>query len=302
MARPFIKWAGGKRQLMDHIISNLPTTFGKGEFRKYAEPFVGGGAVMFKLFELKRIDEAIIIDYNSDLILTYEVIKNDIEMAIEKLTSLQNDYDAFNYEQRKEQFFKIRTKFNSNIHDDKSYFTREEKAIHASRFIFLNKVGFNGLYRVNSNGEFNVPPSDLKKKVIFEDSNLRAASQVLEKVEIYQGDFSECEDKIDNNTFVYFDPPYKPITKTSFTAYANSNFNDVQQKRLADFCVVLTKNGVKIMTSNSNPKQNDDSCTFFDDIYDGKDGFSITPVQAIRSINSKGSGRGKVSELIITNY
>jgi DNA adenine methylase len=302
MAKPFVKWAGGKRQLMDQILSKLPPSFGEGKFRKYVEPFVGGGAVLFKLLELKKIDEAMIIDDNSDLILTYKVIKEEVELLIEKLTQLQSDYNATNdYAKRKKKYLEIREEFRTIQSKDKNELSPDDRAIHASNFIYLNKVGFNGLFRVNSKGEFNVPPSDLKEKTIFNDDKLRDVSTALKNVEIRHGDFSECKDWIDGNTLVYFDPPYRPVTKTSFTAYSNSNFNDSQQKRLAKFCTDLHNKGAKVMVSNSDPTENKPKETFFEDIFP-EPVFIIHKVQALRSINSNGAGRGKVSELIITNY
>jgi DNA adenine methylase len=302
MAKPFIKWAGGKRQLMEHLLSRLPSDFGDDEYRKYAEPFVGGGALMFKMFELKLIDEALIIDYNMDLVLTYEVIKSDVALLIEKLSILQHDYDAYGYEERKKQYFELRTKFNSRLNDEKSSFSLGERAERASQFIYLNKVGFNGLFRVNIKGEFNVPPSDLKSKTIVDHSNLKKVSKVLQSVTIRSGDFSDCIDWVDEDTFVYFDPPYKPISKTSFTAYANSNFNDTQQERLADFCILLKKKEVRAMVSNSDPTQMKPPDHLFERIYSLERGFTRKRVAAIRSINSNGAGRGSITELIITNY
>jgi DNA adenine methylase len=302
MAKPFVKWAGGKRQLMDQILSKVPPSFGEGEFRRYVEPFVGGGAALFKFLELGSIDEALIIDVNSDLILTYEVIKEDVELLIEKLTQLQNTYDAINgYVKRKNEYNGIRKKFRLVQNKEKDILSPDERAIHASRFIYLNKVGFNGLFRVNSKGEFNVPPSDLKEKTIFNDDKLRDVSTALEKVEIRHGDFSVCEDWIDENTFVYFDPPYRPVTKTSFTAYSNSNFDESQQINLADFCTDLHNKGAKVMVSNSDPTQNNPEDKFFEENF-SEPTFKHHPVYALRSINSDGAGRGKVSELIITNY
>jgi DNA adenine methylase len=302
MAKPFVKWAGGKRQLMSNIMRNLPPGFGTLPFRRYAEPFVGGGAVLFQLLDDGLIDDALIIDDNSDLILTYEVIKTNVVLLIEELHQLQNEYDATNdYSQRKKKYLAVRKMFRLGQNQNKDELSLADKVRHASHFIYLNKVGFNGLFRVNANGEFNVPPSDLKTKNIFNENELQAISKSLLKVEIKHGDFAECEEWIDDNTFVYFDPPYKPVTKTSFTAYSNSNFNDSQQKRLAKFCTDLHNKGVKVMVSNSDPTENKPEETFFEDIFP-EPGFIIHKVQALRSINSIGAGRGKVSELIITNY
>lgn len=243
-----------------------------------------------------------IIDDNSDLILTYKVIKEEVGLLIEKLTQLQGDYDATNdYAKRKKKYLEIRKEFRTIQSKDKNELSTDDRAIHASNFIYLNKVGFNGLFRVNSKGEFNVPPSDLKGKTIFNDDNLRDVSTALKNVEIRHGDFSECKDWIDDNTLVYFDPPYRIVTKTSFTAYSNSNFNDSQQKRLATFCNCLNDKGATVMVSNSDPKQNDPEDKFFEEIYP-EPPFNHHQVAALRSINSNGTGREKVSELIITNY
>jgi DNA adenine methylase len=168
--------------------------------------------------------------------------------------------------------------------------------------IYLNKTGFNGLFRVNKKGELNVPPAGGNDKNFLDIENLRSVSKVLRNVKILQGDYTICEDLIENNTFVYFDPPYRPLKSTSFTTYSTHVFDDKEQERLANFAVNLGNKGAKVMLSNSDPKNVDPNDDFFDNLYSMENGFKIDRVQAIRAINSKGDGRGRISELLIMNY
>lgn len=300
MAKPFVKWAGGKRQLLSQIVEKLPQGFGEGTFRKYAEPFVGGGALLFHLFKHNLIDEAYISDNNPEIINVYLTIKNDVEGLIKQLQILQDEYDSAkdNPEERRIDYFEHRDEFN----DMNLRMLENETTKRAAYFIYLNKTGFNGLFRVNKRGGFNVPPSSLKDKTFLDENNLKEVSRVLQNVKIHHGDFQACESWVDSNTFVYFDPPYRPLTKTSFTTYSSHSWNDdKEQIRLANFVKKLAK-GLKLMISNSNPEDVNDGDLFFAEQFPDNQGFFRTPVQAIRSINSKGDGRGQVSELIITNY
>lgn len=302
MVQPFLKWAGGKRQLLDEIFSRLPKSFGEHEFRQYAEPFLGGGAVLFEMFNQNKIDSAIVFDSNIDLILCYQTVKDHVEDLIKNLTELKKSYHAKpTFEHRKEFYWDLRTAFNKNIGQNNKSWHVKKKALHAARFIVLNKLCFNGLFRVNRKGTFNVPPSDLTDKAIFSTSNLKNVSKILQKVTIIHGDYSEITNHVNTNTFVYFDPPYRPLTKTSFVAYSKSEFTDKEQRDLADLCLNLTTD-VKVIISNSNPKSITPTDDFFDRLYPNAAGFHHYPVEANRSINSKGSSRTGVSELIITNY
>jgi DNA adenine methylase len=302
MAKPFLKWAGGKRQLLGDLFSRLPSTFGENEFRQYAEPFLGGGAVLFEMFNRRKVDSAVVFDSNIDLILCYQVVRDHVRELIGSLDELKTSYHAkTNYEQRKDFYWGLRTAFNKNIGQNNTSWSVEKRVLHATRLIVLNKLCFNGLFRVNRQGIFNVPPSDLTDKAIFSASNLENVSDVLQNVTIIHGDYSVAVEHITSNTFVYFDPPYRPLTKTSFVAYSKSNFTDKEQGDLADLCIELGAD-VKVMVSNSNPKSVTPSDDFFDRIYPNTAGFFHHPVLANRAINSQGSSRTGTGELIITNY
>jgi len=302
MASPFLKWAGGKRQLIEDIESRLPGELGTDGNRRYAEPFVGSGVLMFHLFEKELIDDALISDLNKDLVNAYRTIREDVSGVISCLESIQERYDESSQENRKESYFSIRKEFNDRraTFDYDSYST--DWCLHSAQMIYLNKTGFNGLFRVNKSGHFNVPPSDLKNKTILNEENLLDVSRVLQNVEIRTGDFSECSSWVEPGSFVYFDPPYRPIEKTSFTTYSTNVFDDSEQERLANFAKELCSRGVRVMVSNSDPTNTDAEDDYFERIYSSADGFSLHKVNAIRSINSKGGGRGPISELLITNY
>ena len=228
-ARPFVKWVGGKTQLLDEVKKSLPRDFSTRQHITYVEPFVGGGAVMFKLLqEYPNIERAIINDINEELICTYRVIKENVEVLIERLSVIQSEYIPLSADDRKSYFIAKRSLFNT-----KKITPLETAAL----FIFLNRTCFNGLYRVNSKDEFNVPHGKYVNPRICDADNLRACSQVLQKVEILCGDFAETGRYAGPDTLYYFDPPYKPITETSsFTSYTRGGFDDREQIRLRDFC------------------------------------------------------------------
>ena len=290
-AHPFIKWVGGKTQLLDEVRKSLPLDFAERRHVTYVEPFVGGGAVLFWILQTyPNIEHAVINDINSELICTYRVIKEDVEALIEKLTAIQAEYIPLNAEGRKNYFMHQRTLFNAKI-------TKPVET--ASLFIFLNRTCFNGLYRVNSRGEFNVPHGKYANPRICDAENLQACSTVLQKVEILCGDFAETGRYASPNTLFYFDPPYKPITETSsFTSYSKNGFNDAEQIRLRDFCDQISKDKALFVASNSDPKEVNPKEDFFDTIYNH---FIIKRVSAARMINSDASGRGAISELMISN-
>lgn len=290
-ARPFIKWVGGKTQLLDEVRKSLPRDFASRQHILYVEPFVGGGAVMFWILQAyPNIERAVINDINQELICTYRVIKNDVEELISKLSLIQSEYIPLNFEARKDYFIEKRSLFN----------TKKTSLIEtAALFIFLNRTCFNGLYRVNSKGEFNVPHGKYVNPRICDADNLRACSKVLQKVEILCGDFSETGRYASSNTLFYFDPPYKPITETSsFTSYAKDGFNDDEQIRLRDFCNQISEDNALFVASNSDPKDVNPQEDFFDILYNH---FTIKRVSAARMINADASGRGVISELMISN-
>ena len=292
--KPFVKWAGGKGSLISQLTNFYPFELENGTIKKYVEPFVGGGAVLIDILQKYDVEEAYAFDINKDLINCYNVIKQDVETLIEKLNEKEKEFLNIELENRQEYFYKIRSEYNSYKIEDNLDVKR------ASEFIFLNRTCFNGLYRVNKNGKFNVPCGKYKNPTICDAENLRNLSKLLQNVVFEYGDYKKCIKYIDINTFVYFDPPYRPLSITSgFTSYTKEDFNDENQKELADFYKELDLKNAKLMLSNSNPKNTNKEDNFFEDIYKG---FNINEVSAKRMINSKAQGRGEISELLITIY
>lgn len=292
--KPFLKWAGGKGQLLKEIERYYP--FMDGRITKYAEPFVGGGAVLFDILSKYDLEEIYISDISAELMNTYRIIRDDIDALIEMLYTLQNAYIPLDTEKRKAYYMQKRDRFNDlTIGENKT--TNIEKA---ALMIFLNKTCFNGLYRVNRKGKFNVPMGAYKNPMVCDESNLRAVSEKLQRVTIVCGDYKEAADFIDENTFVYFDPPYRPLTDTaSFTAYTEDLFNDQKQIELAEFVDAMHKKGAKVVVSNSDPKNANPEDDFFDDIYATH---KIKRIEATRMINSNSEARGKIKELLISNF
>lgn len=292
--KPFIKWVGGKGQLLSEINKLYPVELGKN-INKYAEIFVGGGAVLFDILSKYKLDEVYISDKNLELINTYKSIRDDVGILIKLLKEMEEQYTSLNNENRKLYYYEKRREYNNlkiNIEENNI-----EKAV---LFIFLNKTCFNGLYRVNKKGEFNVPIGTYKKPKICDEENLKNVSMALKKVKIVYADYRESEEFIDNKTFVYIDPPYRPLNITSsFTSYTENNFNDKEQIELAEYINVLNKKGVKIVISNSDPKNNNTDDNFFDELYKN---YNINRVKATRMLNSNASLRGAINELLITNY
>ena len=293
--KPFIKWAGGKGSLIPQLRNFYPDELNEGTITKYIEPFVGGGAVLIDILQKYDIKEAYAFDINVDLINCYNIIKNNVEELIRELEIKENELKKIADEDRQLYFYDVRKEYNSyKISENELSIKR------AVEFIFLNRTCFNGLYRVNKNGEFNVPCGKYKNPKICDKVNLRNLSKLIKNVIFKVSDYKECKMYVDNNTFVYFDPPYRPLSKTSgFTSYTKSDFNDENQKELAIYFKILDKMGAKLMLSNSNPKNIDKKDNFFEEIYEG---FRINKVLAKRMINSNAKARGEISELLITNY
>ena len=292
--KPFIKWVGGKGQLLSEINKLYPVELGKN-INKYAEIFVGGGAVLFDILSKYKLDEVYISDKNLELINTYKSIRDNVDILIKSLKGMEEQYIPLDNKNRKDYYYKKREEYNSlKINSEVNNI---EKAV---LFIFLNKTCFNGLYRVNKKGEFNVPMGAYKKPKICDEENLKNVSLALKKVKIIYADYRESESFIDEKTFVYIDPPYRPLNITSsFTSYTENDFNDKEQIELAEYINVLNKKGAKIVISNSDPKNNDIDDNFFDELYDN---YNINRVKATRMLNSNASLRGAINELLITNY
>lgn len=290
--KPFIKWAGGKTQLLPAIESHLPLGFSTQKEITYIEPFVGGGALLFHLLHTyPNITRAVINDINPHLINAYRVIKEQPEELITILSEMQMKYHGLkSQELQKEYFLQVRQEFNEkalSIVEDAAY------------MIFLNRTCFNGLYRENSKGDFNVAFGKYKNPGICDASLIRLNSSVLQKVEILQGDFSQIENHTDEHTFIYFDPPYRPINPASFTSYSKENFNDREQVRLKEFFKRMSEKGCFLLLSNSDGSAIDPNNTYLDQLYED---FIISRVFARRSISSDASTRGPIPELLIRNY
>ncbi len=290
--KPFVKWVGGKTQLLKHIETTVPANFKDIKNFTYIEPFVGGGAVLFWMLKnYSNIERAVINDINPDLTNCYTVIKNNPQLLISCLSEVENEFLEFPDDNlRKEYFLNKRERYN---------YCSIDEIERAGLFIFLNRTCFNGLYRVNKKGLFNVPFGKYSHPKICDKLTILADSEALQKVDILTGDFTQTLDSVGDNNIFYFDPPYKPISKTSsFTTYTKEDFDDSDQLRLSLFCDKLDKLGHTFILSNSDIKNIDQSDDFFDNLYDN---FEIKRVDASRMINSKGDKRGKISELIITN-
>lgn len=294
IVKPFVKWAGGKNSLIPQLTKYYPVELKNGNIERYVEPFVGGGAVLLDILQKYEVKEAYAFDINKDLINCYNVIKNDVEALIQELDKKEKDFLILESDNRQKYFYNIRTEYNSYVLNDELNIKR------ASEFIFLNRTCFNGLYRVNRDGKFNVPCGKYKNPTICDSKNLRNLSKLIQNVTFEYGDYRKSENLITENTFVYFDPPYRPLSVTSgFTSYTKEDFNDENQKELAQYYNQLNLKNAKLMLSNSNPKNVNEEDNFFDTIYKG---FIINEVSAKRMINSNAKGRGEISELLITNY
>lgn len=292
--KPFLKWAGGKGQLLAEIEKYYP--FRDGTITKYAEPFVGGGAVLFDILSKYDLEEVYISDINAELINTYRIIREDIDELVTMLRTMQSEFVPMDTEHRKVYYMAKRERFNDLKVNGNESVNIEKAAL----MIFLNKTCFNGLFRVNKKGLFNVPMGSYKNPMICDEDNLRAVSDKLQRVKIVCGDYRESADFIDENTFVYFDPPYRPITDTAgFTAYTENLFNDEEQIELAKFVDDMHRKGAKIVISNSDPKNSNTEDDFFDNIYSSH---SIKRVEASRMINCNSEARGKIKELLISNF
>ena len=316
--RPVLKWAGGKRQLLDVIDAHLPPEVKSGEITTYVEPMVGGGAVFFHMKQRygKTLTNYYISDYNWDLFVLYRVIKTRVKDLIEELQKLADEYLPLPPTQKGDKegerismYKRIREEYNEDEWDNDRHLNdgvgfrkrlTDRWVRRAAMTVFLNRTCFNGLYRVNSSGKFNVPHGRYDRPDIVDEENLRAVSRALKGVQISVGSYEDNLAMVDDKTFVYFDPPYRPLPNTpSFTDYHKAAFGDAEQGVLADTFTELHERGAKLMLSNSDPKNTDSEDEFFDNLYSE---FTIRRVLAKRAINSDGEGRGQVSEIMVANY
>lgn len=291
-SKPFVKWVGGKTQLIKNIENSLPQNFALKKRVTYIEPFVGGGAVLFWMLKnFSNITNVVINDINPDLTNAYSVIRNSPKLLIEFLSHKEREYYALeNEDSRLEFYMNHRAQYNTNNLSDIE---------RAGLFVFLNRTCFNGMYRVNKKGGFNVPFGKHVRPKICDTQTILADSEALQSVEILTGDFSQTLDYACGNTLFYFDPPYKPISKTSsFTTYSKEDFNDEDQRRLSEFCQKISDRGYDFILSNSDTKNIDPENNFFDELYNK---FNIERINAARMINSNASKRGKISEILVSN-
>ena len=291
-AKPFVKWVGGKTQLIDQLEALLPADFDQWENVTYIEPFVGGGAMLFHMLKThSNITTAVINDINTDLTTCYQVVRDNPANLVDSLKQIQTEYYALANEENKRTFYmQQRERFNT-----KALSPIENTTL----FFFLNRTCFNGLYRVNKAGLFNVPFGKYETPTICDPTTIYADSELLQNVTILTGDYQQTLAYAGEKTLFYFDPPYRPLSNTSsFNDYAKEAFNDAAQVRLKEFCDVVEAEGHKFMLSNSDCfAKNQDR--FFDDLYLQ---YNISRVVASRSVNANPNKRGKLTELLIRNF
>lgn len=291
--KPFIKWVGGKSQLIEQLDAQLPADFDSLEDVTYIEPFVGGGAMLFYMLQhYPNINHAIINDINPDLTTCYRTVRDNPKELIASLQDIENTYLSLNTEEaRKEFFMVVRNRYNEKNLDPIE---------NTTKFFFLNKTCFNGLYRVNKKGLFNVPFGRYSNPTICNPETILKDSELLQRVEILNGDFEETFKYAQGNTLFYFDPPYRPLNDTSsFNNYAKEAFNDDAQIRLKKYCDRINDAGFKFMLSNSDGKSVNGEDNFFDVLYAA---YQIERVLASRSINSNPNKRGELTEILVRNY
>jgi len=299
-ARPFLKWAGGKTQLLPEFSRRFPVDLKNEKITDYVEPFVGGGAIFFFLNQRFSFRRSTICDANEELILTYRVIRRSVKGLIRELETIECDYLRKSPKAREECYYDIRDAYNREKEATDFLRYSADWVLRAAQMIFLNRTCYNGLFRVNRRGEFNVPFGKYANPEILYAENLNDVAALLKHTRILHGDFTKCRPFVNKNTFVYLDPPYRPLNSTaSFTSYAKQGFSDDDQHRLAQFYQDLASTGARLMLSNSDPKNENEDDAFFDELYAD---FRIVRVPARRIINCNGSRRGAISELVVTNY
>lgn len=299
IAKPFVKWAGGKGQLINQFMTYLPKELKENKIDYYYEPFLGGGALFFWLIANYSFKKVFLNELNKDLYVCYKALQRNPKLVINYLHEYEGIF--LNSADKESFFYDLRDEYNKKWTFNTAKYNRYVYPHRAAQTIFLNRTCFNGLYRVNSGGSFNVPFGKYKNPCICDEKNLKAVSSVLKGVEITNHDFGYIKEIIRENSFVYFDPPYRPLTTTaSFKAYINESFDDKDQERLAYVYRCLDKvNNVKLLLSNSDPRNMSETDHYFDELYKG---YHIKRIMAKRMINCISSKRGPISELIIMNY
>ena len=299
-AKPFLKWVGGKGQLLSIFNKLYPLELRQKKIKNYYEPFLGGGAVFFDIAQKYEIESAYLYDINAELILAYKVIQKDVVKLVEFLERFSKQYLKLNELKRKEYYYEMRSNFNlQRFNIDYNNYS-ENWIPRVAQTIFLNKTCFNGLFRFNSKGEFNSPMGKYANPKILDEHNLFNVSKLLEIAIIKNADFTEIKNDIKSSSFVYYDPPYRPISKTSnFTSYTKFNFRENEQIKLATLFNELDELNIFQMLSNSDPKNIDPEDNFFDLIYKE---YNIIRVPARRMINSDAAKRKPINEILVTNY
>jgi len=276
-----LKWLGGKTRLLPQLDPLFPA-----EFERYVEPFVGGGAVFLYLAQKQKFKSAVLCDVSEELMMAWDAVKQDPLGLCRAIKRLANAYFALPVTKREKFYYRMRDEHNQGKGTLKK---------RAARVVFLNKTCYNGLFRHNSKGGFNSPFGRYDKPSFYESGNIEAVSQALRDVMLLHGDFTDCERYVNKSTFVYFDPPYRPLNATSsFTSFSGRGFDDADQERLGASFKRLDKRGAKLMLSNSDTPDG-----YFERLYSG---YNIRRVTAGRAVNSNPERRGKISELVITNY
>lgn len=291
--KPFVKWVGGKGQLLDTLQKLLPKDFATQSGATYIEPFVGGGAMLFYMLQhYPNIEHAVINDVNPDLTTCYRVVRDCPHQLIAMLQDIQKRYYACNTEEERKRFYlATRQRYNQKT---------VSEIENTTLFLFLNRTCFNGLYRVNLSGQYNVPFGRYESPIICHEDLILADSELLQRVEILTGDFEQTLVHAAPKSLFYFDPPYRPLSTTSsFNTYAKEPFNDDAQIRLKQFCDKVAQAGHAFMLSNSDGQAKNSNDTFFDDLYAD---YNIARVWASRSVNANGAKRGKLTEILVRNY
>jgi DNA adenine methylase len=300
-ARPFLKWAGGKTQLLLELEKRLPSNIlDEGVISRYVEPFLGGGALFFYLKARYTVEESFLLDANPELVMAYRVVQKDHRDLVRILTEMETHHLAMSEKERKSNYYQIRDCYNEEgpAIDYQNYSSDWVKR--TAFLIFLNKTGYNGLFRLNKRGKYNVPFGRYHNPTICDEANLQLVHEALQKTELLCADFTLAGEFIEKKTLVYMDPPYRPLNRTSyFTDYSATGFNEEDQNRLAQFYQDMDQRGSHLLLSNSDPKNEDPTDEFFDKLYQD---YHIERVAAKRNINSDKGGRGIINELIVRNY
>lgn len=295
-ASPVLKWAGGKRKVLEQLRRHYPIGLTNGDIDSFAEPFVGAGAVFFDIAQRYSLEHYYLYDINPELILVYQALQYDPEPVIRHLQRFADDYFSVAHEQRADVYYRVREHYNTQ----KPCYnpSHPHGARRAAMTLFLNRTCFNGLYRVNRQGQFNVPHGRYLNPGIVNRCNLTQSAELLQKATLKLADFSEISEVAHPGLFIYYDPPYKPMSKTAlFNHYTRHGFDDHEQQRLCDFYHLMHQRGVKQLLSNSDPY--DDEQSYFDELYQP---FSIHRILAARNINAKATKRGPVQEIVVKNY